>query len=82
MTRLAALALIASTLALPALAPSALAQDRGALRAACQADFGRHCPGIRPGGGRLIACFREKHAEFSPACQAAVEKAQSARAGN
>jgi hypothetical protein len=82
MPRLAALALIASSLALSVFPAPVSAQDRAALRAACEADFGKHCPCIRPGGGRLVACFREKQADFSQACQAAFLKAQSARSGN
>jgi len=55
----------------------ALAQERGALRTACQADFARNCPGVRPGGGRLIACFKEKQAQFSQDCRTAMQTARA-----
>lgn len=75
MTRisLAALLLAAS---LPA-----LAQDQAAIRAACQADFEKNCPGIRPGGGRLLACMRGKEAAFSEACKSALKAAQAQSQG-
>lgn len=68
--------LLAATLvaALPA-----FAQGQGALRAACQADFARNCPDVKPGGGRLIACFKEKQAQFSEGCRTAMQSAQPRR---
>ncbi|MGY6248796.1 cysteine rich repeat-containing protein [Bosea thiooxidans] len=66
-----------ATLLLTAAVP-ALAQDRGA-RAACRADFERNCPGIKPGGGRLIACMREKQASFSDGCKEALKAARAQR---
>jgi hypothetical protein len=59
----------------------ATAQDRQALRAACQADFARNCPGIKPGGGRLIACLKEKPDQFSQGCKDALRTAQAQRQG-
>lgn len=72
-------AIIAATLVatLPA-----LAQDRGALRNACQADFARNCPGVSPGGGRLVACFKEKQSQFSDGCKTAMQSAQASRQKN
>ena len=70
-TALVATALIAT---LPA-----FAQDQAAIRAACQADFTRNCPGVKPGGGRLIACFKEKQAQFSEGCRTAMQGAQARR---
>ena len=69
-------AIIAATLVatLPA-----LAQDQGAVRNACKADFTRNCPGISPGGGRLIACFKEKQAQFSEGCRTAMQSVQASR---
>ena len=57
----------------------ALAQDRGAIRAACQADFAKNCPGITPGGGRLTACLKEKPDQFSQGCKDALRTAQAQR---
>jgi len=59
----------------------ALAQNQAAVRAACQADFEKNCPGIRPGGGRLLACMREKQAAFSDGCKDALKAAQAQRQG-
>ena len=34
----------------------------------CQDDVKQLCPGIRPGGGRLLACLADHAAELSPRC--------------
>ena len=57
------------------------AQDRREIRRLCEADFRTHCPGVRPGGGRLLQCAREKADLFSPDCLAALETAAAKRAG-
>ena len=52
---------IASALSLAALmsaAPSALAQQAEAMKY-CKADVARLCPGVQPGGGRIIGCLKE-----------------------
>lgn len=72
--------ILLATLALTIAAP-ALAQDRAAIRAACQADFARNCPGVQPGGGRLMACLKEKPDQFSQACKDALKTAQAQRQG-
>jgi orotidine-5'-phosphate decarboxylase len=69
---LAALVLASAT------APLA-AQDRGAMRQACGQDVARLCPGVKPGGGRILACFKEKAAELSPGCRSALKQAQAQR---
>ncbi len=53
----------------------AAAQDRAALRAACQGDVQKLCAGVTPGGGRIVACMKEKRAQVSPGCGAALAKA-------
>ena len=75
MTRII-LAALMLTAAIPA-----FAQDRAALRSACQADFAKNCPGIAPGGGRLMACLKEKPEQFSQACRDALRTAQAQRQG-
>jgi len=55
----------------------AFAQDQAALRTACKADFASNCPGVKPGGGRLIACFKEKQAQFSEGCRTAMQSARA-----
>jgi Cysteine rich repeat len=66
---------IASTLSLAALvsaAPSALAQEAQAMKY-CKADFERLCPGVQPGGGRIIACLKEHKEEVSIGCGKALQ---------
>lgn len=50
------------------------------LRAACEADIRRLCPGISPGGGRLMACVREKPDQLSRPCAEALKAAAAAKA--
>lgn len=76
---------LAFTLALVALMPAAaFAQtpSRAAIRNACAADFQKHCPGIKPGGGRLAACFKDKQGSFSADCLATLQIARSQHRSN
>lgn len=50
-----------------------------ALRAACEADIKRLCPGVSPGGGRLLACVKEKPEQLSAPCASALQKAAAAQ---
>lgn len=79
MTRAFALTLV---LALAPAAAFAQSPGRGAVRSACAADFRTHCPGIKPGGGRLAACLKEKHASFSQACLTTLEQLRAQRSGS
>lgn len=67
-------------LLLPAVA-FAQTPDRAAIRKACASDFQAHCPGIKPGGGRLVACMKEKRASFSEACLTTLQQARAQRPG-
>ncbi len=74
---------IASALSLAALvstAPSALAQQAAAMKY-CKADYERLCPGVQPGGGRIIACLKEHKEEVSIGCGKALQ-AMKAKMGN
>ena len=51
----------------------------GGLRQACGMDYRTYCRGIRPGGGRAIACLKENAASLSPGCQEALESLRGAR---
>ncbi|MGI6855279.1 cysteine rich repeat-containing protein [Mesorhizobium sp. 1B3] len=42
-------------------------------REACQADFEKYCPGVHPGGGRIIECLAEHLNELTPECQKIVK---------
>lgn len=52
------------------LAASAHAQNLTAeQRAACGADYNKYCKGVKPGGGRIIACLNKKGDKISEACR-------------
>lgn len=51
---------------------TAMAQT-AAEREACQADFEKYCPGVKTGGGRVIACLSQHLDQLTPQCQAVVE---------
>ena len=66
---------IAVTLSLRALvsaAPNALAQQAAAMKY-CKADFERLCPGVQPGGGRIIGCLKAHKEEVSIGCGKAIQ---------
>jgi hypothetical protein len=66
---------IASALSLATLmsaAPSALAQQAEAMRY-CKADVARLCPGVQPGGGRIIGCLKAHKEEISIGCGKALQ---------
>ncbi len=53
---------------------AALAQNqRGAMREACKADFEKYCPGVQPGGGRIVECLNKQHDLLSEACKTALD---------
>jgi hypothetical protein len=39
----------------------------------CKADVARLCPGIAPGGGRLIGCLKQHENEVSVGCAKALK---------
>ena len=41
----------------------------------CKADAQKFCKGIRPGGGRILACLKSHQSELAPACAAEFDKA-------
>ncbi len=66
---------IAAALSLAALvsaAPNAFAQQAAAMKY-CKADVARLCPGVQPGGGRIIACLKEHKEEMSIGCGKALQ---------
>jgi hypothetical protein len=46
------------------------------VRQECKADAERFCKGIRPGGGRILACLKSHQAELAPACAAEFNRAK------
>jgi len=64
------------SLAAFALLGSAMAANAAGL-SYCKADAERLCPGVPPGGGRLIACLKEHKEEVSIGCGKAIQKLKS-----
>jgi Cysteine rich repeat len=58
--RFVVVALMAAVFACTGLPPSALAQTR-----ACADDVQQFCPGIQPGGGRIMQCLKAHETELS-----------------
>ena len=46
-------------------------------RSACGPDYRAYCRGLRPGGGRALACLEAHEASLSRACQAVLRQAAS-----
>jgi Cysteine rich repeat len=72
-------AIMATALVLaPGLATPAGAQAAGDMSPqaskACRADYRKLCPGVRPGEGRVVACFEDHLRELSPGCRAALRE--------
>jgi Cysteine rich repeat len=40
----------------------------------CKSDMARLCPGVEPGGGRIIGCLKEHKMEMSVGCAKALQK--------
>jgi Cysteine rich repeat len=60
------------SLAAVSLAGSALAQTEA--MALCKSDIARLCPGVQPGGGRIIGCLKAHKMEMSVGCAKALQK--------
>ena len=66
---------IASALSLAGLvsaAPNVFAQQAEAMRY-CREDVARLCPGVQPGGGRIIGCLKAHKEEMSIGCGKALQ---------
>ena len=64
---LAALSLLGSTLAANAADPLSY----------CKADVARLCPGVPPGGGRIMGCLKQHQMEVSVGCAKALQAMKS-----
>jgi len=56
-----------------------LANQARSLALTCRADFTRFCYGVRPGGGRGLACLQQHLSELTPACRSAIPEAEALR---
>lgn len=63
--------------AAPSPAPS---PSPSAVRAACEADVPKVCPGVQPGGGRIVQCLVQHQNEVSEGCKQALAKAKQGSA--
>lgn len=62
------------------LAPvSAQTMPPDAFREACKADFVKYCAAVKPGEGRLEACFRDNEPNLSSGCREAVDWVKTSR---
>ena len=57
--------------------PTPIRNEATALAQLCRADYERLCPGVRPGGGRILACLQRQVPNLSPACARAMPRAQA-----
>ena len=42
----------------------------------CKADFEKYCPGVKPGGGAVSACYKQNEAALTPACKGQLAPAR------
>jgi hypothetical protein len=45
----------------------------------CRMDVDRYCPGVDPGGGRVLGCLRQHQLELAPTCQGEMTRIADAR---
>jgi Cysteine rich repeat len=66
---------VAGLLSFAMLAPpgSAISATADALTY-CKSDMARLCPGVQPGGGRIMACLKAHKMEMSVGCAKALQK--------
>ena len=63
---------VASLLSLAVISPGSTQAAKAPL-ALCKADAERICPGVAPGGGKIIACLRQHKDEVSVGCAKALK---------
>ena len=64
--------LVAAALLMAGLSSAALAQT-AEQRTACQGDAKKLCPGIMPGGGRVLECLAKQKDKLSDTCKKVIE---------
>jgi hypothetical protein len=78
---LAFVALLGSGLVLPERSEAQRRFGAGELVGACGGDYRRLCPGVPPGGGRILACLNQQAENLSQPCfQALAERGLAAAA--
>lgn len=78
---LAAVLAVAGLLAaaVPVMAQQPAPAAGQALKEACKGDYKTLCSGVKPGGGRIVACLKQQADKLSPGCKQALTAAQSAK---
>jgi hypothetical protein len=56
-----------------ALSSGAACAQTVAERMACRGDFSKYCPGVQPGGGRVLACLGKYEDKLTDECRKVVE---------
>lgn len=56
------------------LAGPTMAAERGKVTEACKADIKKLCSDVKPGGGRIVECLKEKKDQMSDECKADLAK--------
>ena len=75
-------AIALSLLATLALSSAAYADEpAGPHNGPCRADVEKLCPGVKPGGGRIIQCLKAHKDEVSDACKADLKQMKARRGG-
>jgi Cysteine rich repeat len=69
---------VASLLSLAVISPGSTQAAKAPL-ALCKADAERICPGVAPGGGKIIACLKQHKAEVSVGCAKALKALRAKR---
>lgn len=49
------------------------------IRSVCEADIKQLCPGIQPGGGRLMQCIETKQSDVSAPCREVLQAVKTER---
>jgi len=68
---------VASVLSLTLMSFSGSAQAQGGPLAYCKADAARLCPGVKPGGGKLLGCLKQHENEVSVGCAKELKAVKS-----
>ena len=56
--------------------PLEMRSEALALVQVCRGDYDRLCPGVVPGGGRVLACLQSHATELSATCAQSMTRAQ------
>src|SRR5262245_17387457 len=67
------------SLAVISLPKSILAAKAATPLALCKADAERICPGVAPGGGKIVACLKQHKDEVSVGCAKALKALKAKR---